>query len=283
VALRDGVLRDVMAAAAAHGRVFAVMYDLTGMSETPSRVERISNDWIHLVRDLGVTDSPRYLHHAGRPVLGIWGIGFDHVAGSHDEDYNIVNHLQNMIDEPYRATTVGGVPEGWRTCTRSSRAGYDDVYDLYAVLSPWTVGRYDDAGYAGFRRDFVQPDLADAGADNYLPVVFPGFSWTNLTAGRDPLNAFPRLAGDFLWHQAWGAWSAGARMLYVAMFDEVDEGTAVFKAAEDESRLPTTGTFLSLDADGTALPSDWYLRLVGEAANLFRGVYAWQPEKPIAP
>ena len=114
-------------------------------------------------------------------------------------------------------------------------------------------------------------------------MIFPGFSWTNLTRHANPVNQIPRLAGDFLWHQAWGAWSAGARMLFIAMFDEVDEGTAILKAAASAADVPTTGTFLCLDADGTAVPNDWYLRLAGEVGNLFRGVYADQPEKPINP
>jgi hypothetical protein len=283
LALRDQVLRHVMAAAAAHGRAFAVMYDVSGMVIDPPMIEQLSNDWIHLVRDVGVTASPRYLTRAGRPVLGLWGLGFSDRPGAHDDDYNIIVHLQTAIDADCRVDVVGGVPEGWRTSTGASKAGYTDVYRQYAILSPWSVGRYDDGGYAGFRSGFIVPDLADLGASRYLPVIFPGFSWTNLTRHANPVNQIPRLAGDFLWHQAWGAWSAGARMLFIAMFDEVDEGTAILKAAASAADVPTTGTFLCLDADGTAVPNDWYLRLAGEVGNLFRGVYADQPEKPINP
>jgi hypothetical protein len=283
LALRDQVLRNVMAAAAANGRAFAVMYDISGMATDPPIIDQLTADWMHLVDDLGVTASPRYVRHGGLPVLGLWGFGFSDRPGSHDDDANVIIHLQTVIAAPYRVTIVGGVPEGWRTSTGASEPGYTDVYQRYAILSPWSVGRYADGSYAGFRSSFIVPDLATLGASRYLPVIFPGFSWTNLTDGRDPSNQIPRLAGDFLWHQAWGAWSAGARMLFIAMFDEVDEGTAILKAAEDSSQKPSTGTFLSLDADGTAVPNDWYLRLAGEVGNLFRGVYAAQPEKPIAP
>jgi hypothetical protein len=44
-------------------------------------------------------------------------------------------------------------------------------------------------------------------------------------------------------------------MIYNAMFDEVDEGTAMFKLA------PVT-----LDADGCRLPNDWYLNLAGQVS-----------------
>ena len=53
-------------------------------------------------------------------------------------------------------------------------------------------------------------------------------------------------------------------MLYGAMFDEVDEGTAMFKVAASSRDAPTDAPFVTLDADGEPLPSDWYLRLARE-------------------
>ena len=55
-------------------------------------------------------------------------------------------------------------------------------------------------------------------------------------------------------------------MIYVAMFDEVDEGTAIFKCTNQ----PPTGegaSFLTYEG----LPSDFYLRLTGSAAKMLRG------------
>jgi hypothetical protein len=54
------------------------------------------------------------------------------------------------------------------------------------------------------------------------------------------------------------------------MFDEVDEGTAIFKVAETSTQTPAQGQWLTLDADGCNLPSDWYLRLVGNATTMLR-------------
>ena len=53
-------------------------------------------------------------------------------------------------------------------------------------------------------------------------------------------------------------------MAYVAMFDEVDEGTAIFKVT---NQPPGPGRFVTLDG----LPTDWYLRLTGEGTRLIRG------------
>ena len=54
-------------------------------------------------------------------------------------------------------------------------------------------------------------------------------------------------------------------MLYVAMFDEVDEGTAIFKCT---NQPPTGNGAKFVDLEG--LPSDFYLRLVGRAGQVLR-------------
>jgi hypothetical protein len=56
-------------------------------------------------------------------------------------------------------------------------------------------------------------------------------------------------------------------MLYGAMFDEVDEGTAMFKIAASARDAPTEVPIVTLDIDGVALPSDWYLRLARETQS----------------
>jgi hypothetical protein len=59
-------------------------------------------------------------------------------------------------------------------------------------------------------------------------------------------------------------------MLYGAMFDEVDEGTAMFKVAPSRRDAPTDVAVVTLDVDGERLPSDWYLRLAREAQKRLR-------------
>ncbi|MCC6820920.1 MAG: hypothetical protein IT579_09340, partial [Verrucomicrobia subdivision 3 bacterium] len=93
----------------------------------------------------------------------------------------------------------------------------------------------------------------------------------------------PRNAGHFYWRQAYNAVSAGCTMVYGAMFDEMDEGTAMFKLAPTPAELPAQGTFVPLNIDGTNLPSDWYLRLAGAATKMIRGdsaVTAVRPGNP---
>ena len=94
-------------------------------------------------------------------MLGLWGFGFSDRPGSHDDDANVIIHLSSVVAAPCRVTIVGGVPEGWRPSTGASKAGYTDVYQRYAVLSPWSVRRYADGGYAGFRSGFIVPRVPD--------------------------------------------------------------------------------------------------------------------------
>jgi hypothetical protein len=79
------------------------------------------------------------------------------------------------------------------------------------------------------------------------------------------LNQIPRRGGRFFWRQIEQAMGAGNTMLYGAMFDEVDEGTAMFKLAITAEEVPVDVSIVTLDADGEALPSDWYLQLSREA------------------
>jgi hypothetical protein len=141
------------------------------------------------------------------------------------------------------------------------------VYRSFDILSPWTVGRFRDAhGIDRFYTDEVAKDLSETRrlGIEYMPVVYPGFSWHNMNRTA-PFNPIPRRGGRFFWRQVERALRAGSTMLYGAMFDEVDEGTAMFKLAASRSDAPIERPVVTLDVDGEPLPSDWYLRLAREA------------------
>jgi hypothetical protein len=71
-----------------------------------------------------------------------------------------------------------------------------------------------------------------------------------------------------------GAKRAGASMVYVAMFDEIDEGTAIFKCTGN----PPVGENHFLTYEG--LPSDYYLWLTGQGGRLLRGEIAPVEDPP---
>jgi len=270
---RDGVARNVRAAAEAHGRVFAIMYDISGHPRD-TVVEAVKRDWAYMVDTLRVTESSRYLRHNGRPVVAIWGFGFRDRAPTPEQAADIIDAFRNNPDPRYRVTLLGGIPARWRSLGRDSQTqeGWERVYRSFDIISPWTVGRFRDAnGIDRFYTDEVKPDLAEArrlGID-YMPVVFPGFSWHNMNPAAE-FNPIPRRGGRFYWHQVERALEAGSTMLYGAMFDEVDEGTAMFKLAPTRDDAPAGVPVVTLDADGERLPSDWYLQLAREAQRRLR-------------
>ncbi len=257
------VLAHCRAGAERSGRAFVAMYDLSGLGA--NRIQQVMDDWRSLRSELRVTDSGAYLRHRGKPLVAVWGVGFN------DGRKYTLAECRQLVEFLKRdgCTVMLGVPTYWREL-KNDAAGdpaLHDVLKLADVVSPWTVGRYrDPAEAARHGEKLFKPDLAwcaDAKLD-YLPVVFPGFSWRNMHGGA--LDAIPRRKGEFLWSQFVAAKRSGAQMIYVAMFDEVDEGTAIFKCAND---VPNNNDTKFVAYEG--LPSDFYLRLTGVGGKLLRG------------
>ena len=65
-------------------------------------------------------------------------------------------------------------------------------------------------------------------------------------------------------------------MLYIAMFDEMDEGTAIFKCANTPPGGPQF-------CDYEGLPTDHYLWLTGKAGQLLRGEIPAEKTPPHLP
>ena len=80
------------------------------------------------------------------------------------------------------------------------------------------------------------------------------------------MGAIPRRKGRFLWDQFVGTRAEGVETAYIAMFDEIDEATAIFKCT---NHTPVGEGVRFLDYEG--LPSDHYLKLTGQGGKLLRG------------
>jgi hypothetical protein len=272
----DVVLRNIMNAAHESGRTFAIEYDISG-GNPETFAQTLKDDWVYLVDELKVAAHPSYQRHNGKPVVSVWGMGLNensHPPTDPAAAKELIAWFQSVAAEKYRVTYMGGTPSRWSTLTNDSRTdpAWAEVYASMDVVQPWTVGRYGTLEAAEKWREMLARDLKTAAANHqlYMPVVFPGFSWNNLKRNDRP-NQIPRLRGEFLWRQAYNAKMAGAKMLKIAMFDEVDEGTAILKIAPHRTDAPDQGFWLTLDADGADLPSDWYLRLAGEITRMFHG------------
>ena len=121
----------------------------------------------------------------------------------------------------------------------------------------------------------------------------------------DPTRTGFRKGGQFYWDQFYSNISAGAESVYVGMFDEMDEGTAIFKQLEVSGvprnsfagmsywvsysksggyslsaskpsgdyvwSEPATNLRVTFQGIDTGKGTDWYLFLTGEARKMFRG------------
>lgn len=260
----NAVLNHCREGAKKAGRAFVVMYDLSGMNS--NRVAQMTNDWRTLRTEMRVTEDAAYLKHRGRPLVVLWGIGF-----SDNRRYTLAE-CRAMVEFLKRdgCSVMIGVPTYWRELRNDSLKDplLHEIIRLADVVSPWTVGRYKtQAEVERHEERLLKPDLAWCAAAkvDYLPVVFPGFSWHNMNP-RSPSDQIPRRKGEFLWSQFVAAKRAGAPSVYVAMFDEVDEGTAIFKCT-NEVPVDEQSKFITYEG----LPSDFYLKLTGAGGKLIRG------------
>ncbi|BDD02019.1 hypothetical protein PEPS_42990 (plasmid) [Persicobacter psychrovividus] len=262
---RDEVTKSVKEGSADYGRVFSIMYDGVAGKSTD-----IIADWKHLVDDLGVTEGDNYLHQDGLPLVALWGYTVrDDAPASELEE--VMDFFANAPEEKYRASVMLGVNDNWFKKTE-----FMPSLKKASVISAWTPGRYrDQDGFDSYLWNQLRPSLNFCQEHDilYVPVAFPGFSWVNLKNNdpNHPLNAIPRLGGDFFWMQLKGYAEKNVQSLYLAMFDEVDESTCYFKTLEKQSELPDVGEWLAMDQDGYDLPSDYYLKLAGRARKIIAG------------
>lgn len=264
---RNKVLKNVQVGANRYDRNWCLMYDLSGLKKGEI-YSVVIQDWKRLFKKMKITQDPRYQWHHGKPLVAIWGVGFTDRDYTLEECEFLIEFLKNN-PEYGNMSVMLGVPTYWRDLHRDSVSDskLHDLIKMVDVVSPWSVGRYQSPLEVKTHSEkVIKKDLkwSQDSKVGYMPVVFPGFSWYNLSRySENPgqLNQIPRLGGRFLWSQASHFYQAGANMLYVAMFDEIDEGTAIFKCRND---VPVgKSPFLSYEGQ----PSDHYLWLTGEISR----------------
>jgi hypothetical protein len=275
-ASRTRVLENVRAAAQETGRTWAIAFDVAGMP-AEKIFETLTREWRKLV-DEGTTQDQQYLHEKGLPVVQIWGFyyGDPHNAMT----ARVANQLIDFFKAPgpsYRAFVVGGGDWGWRHNPDPEWQAFLRRFDAY---SPWNVGNVskDSQGVLHASTGYWDEDKRECEKNGmlWLPVIYPGFSWDNLQKLSPGRSLVPRRRGQFLWEQFHTLSGLGVNSVCVAMFDEVDEGTAIFKVT---NRPPNQGHFLTYEG----MPGDWYLRLVGEATRMLREKSPIPAEIPIKP
>ena len=227
------------------------------------------------------TNQPLLYHksksHGGKPypLVTIWGVGFnDGRKYSVDFVSRLVDYFQN---DPLagQCAVMLGVPTYWRTGGSDVVTGaeYTRLINLLKkvdIVLPWHTGRFDRTAFNNnVYKNLIAGDVTWCTTNNvdYAPVLSPGFSWRNLK-GDANLIGKPRENGLYYWDMARAAIEGGVKMLYTGMFDEMNEGTQIFKI--DNNPPANTISFLTYETK----PEDFYLWLSGE---IRRGLKGKQP------
>ena len=322
------VLQNAMAASNKYDRAIAVMYDMVGLkadnNNTTPAVSVILDDAAELMQTYHLNDRNAgqryYLYHNGKPLIGLVSACQINMPYDKNDAITVINGLKAL-----GYSVMVGLPTYWRQGGNDCPSAVTDVAALADVVMPWFVGRYDDDGavlgsslsFNNFK-SLIDGDIAwcNANGVDYAPNCWPGFRWEN---SHPRSNIFPRKSGDFLWKQIHYDISAGADMIYIAMFDETNEGTAIFKCLEESDvplNTPTesyyvkyeNGTYTVQDNDESwiwhitagnskwcekasdiavpmggiedGLGEDYYLWLTGQGRRMLRGEIPLSATKP---
>ncbi|MFI1002482.1 xylosidase [Streptomyces galbus] len=265
---RDAMASKVRSAAEAHDVKFYVMYDVTGWTAMQSEIKA---DWTAKMK--AHTASPAYARQNGKPVVAIWGFGFNDDA--HPFSATACSDVIAWF-KSQGCYVIGGIPKEWRTGGQGTRDGFLDTYRAFDMISPWMVGAIGSAADSDHYYQYVNlGDQAecDAHGIDYQPCVLPG----------DVSVPGQRAHGDFMWRQFYNMVRVGAQGLYISMFDEFNEGNQIAKTAATKAAVPVDSGFLALDEDGTACSSDYYLRLTADGGRMLKRSIALTATRPTEP
>lgn len=329
----DKVLESAMMSSNVYARAISVMYDMVGMDANTS-ADVILNDARELINKYNLMDRELgqryYLYHNGKPLIGLVSVGQASASYTIAQAQEIVDGLQAM-----GFSVMLGVPAYWRNPGDGDCVNDNNITNLIKdvdIIMPWLVGVFDYDGTSGAAggkfTDYWSSRMDDKKVLSYIiskgdyttaseygveycPLVFPGFSDRNIHPNN---TVYKRHSGDFYWQQIYKHLNKGAQMLYVAMFDEIDEGTAIYKCLR-QSEVPSNetdknyyvvfenGAYRRSDTEVTVsgrndwcktpaelnitfngieneLPSDYYLWLTGQAAKVLKGEATLTQTKP---
>lgn len=296
------VLSSAMEASNKYQRAISIMYDLGGL--TPERKDKFLADVDEINEKYQLFDRTKqryYLYHNSKPMIALWGVGFNDNRPYSLDDIDYI--MDALIERGY--SILLGVPTYWRTL-QNDAVPDDKLHELIKkadVIMPWFVCRFNNKLYPKFR-GIVNEDIAWCKENevDYAPLCYPGFADRNMHPNS---SIQPRYGGKFFWEQLQYCVRSGAQMLYIAMFDEIDEGTAIYKVlnkkdvplnvpennyyviykngqySRSDTKVeglsgndwcqPATALEVTFQGIEDDLPTDHYLWLTGQAARMLRG------------
>jgi hypothetical protein len=272
----EGPTRNAMAvkvknAAERYSRKFYIMYDVSGWASNamPAQIEY---DWTNVMVQLQITNSPMYAMQNGKPVVCIWGFGFN--DSNHPWNAATCASVINWF-KSQGCYVIGGVPTWWRTSVSDSQTNFLSAYSAFNMISPWMVGRIGNTSDVdSFLANPQTGDLAYCTNNNidYQPCVLPG-------------DTGQRAHGDFMWRQFADLIYLGVQGIYISMFDEFNEGNQIACTAENASMMPvgSTNLYFTLDQDGVPCSSDYYLRITDDGDKMLKGQMRLTFTRPTVP
>ncbi len=264
---RDDMAVKVMNAAQTYGVKFYIMYDVSGWTSNAMPAQ-IKYDWTNVMVQLKITNSPMYAMQNGKPVVCIWGLGMNDANHPWTPDVclDVVSWFKSQ-----GCYVIGGVRRDWRTVD----ATYLPLYNAMNMISPWLIGAIGNiSGADSIYNNFMLGDQAYCNANglDYQPCILPG-------------DTGQRVHGNLMWEMFYNAKKAGVQGLYISMYDEFNEGNQISCTAENASMAPvgSSSLYFTLDQDGTACSSDYYLRLTGDGGRMVKGGIALTSVRPTVP
>jgi hypothetical protein len=243
------LLAEVRKAAADHGRTWAIMLSAGSVNDATA-VQIIEGDWKWLHDVAKVTQDASYQRMNGKPVVTLWGYSINPASiNSPAVGDQIVDWLRN--DPVYGGNyVISGASNAWP----SAISIWQEHYSHYNAMCVWQT------------HNFAQ-DLAEFGPtspmhEDYIADIYPGL-------GTAP-NV--RRGGQAYWDEfynataAYNAYPTAMRSVFVGMFDEYDEATAIMPMSDDIP-LNTTRTLIT----NGGLPSTWWLRLSTAGRAMLNG------------
>jgi hypothetical protein len=313
-AFRDKVLRNVASASVTYGRVFYINYDiseeennLASTNVNGNVFDRIKNDMDYWFGPNGFTTTQkgRYVTINNKPVVRIFGVGSPRnkrtdgpwifsaaQAKSKLDTLNNSYTVMLCVNKDWRTLPSGGnIRTDW-TGNDTQRNAARDVWKQAQYMQGWVVNSFGTTTAADtYYQNTLVADInwgkSQSPVVNVIPVIWPGFSWRNLKDAAYSYNQVPRGNGSFYWNNGYESIkalkdrSAPVKCVQVAMFDEIDEGTAIMKVqtvlnntpkADAFSRLSdnTQATFIT-NVGGNNNESDYFLWLTQQLkSNLTR-------------
>ncbi len=310
---RNQVLNNFKNSASTYGRKFYVMYDISGLEDMEDSnnqplyndsnwVNVIKHDWDNVINvNNTLTNSSGYAKEivkrsvgagTSKPVICLWGFGEVGRIGNSASYKNLIKFFKDR---------------GYYVVLGVYKKFYQEQSNLFSafkkadMISPWYVGSFgwgsNGTDVNNFYTNTVRPQMnwCNQTANNldFMPVLWAGFSWYNLK-GTD-FKKHERREGNLLWRQFYNAKNQFEDFsniknnppIYIAMFDEVDEGTAIMKAANKDAMIPNNNStslnnglkFLKYEN----VSPDFYMRVVKDGRDMMNGITSLTTTRPTAP